>query len=135
MGIQRTALISIADDRIKDAEALLSKRRYDGASYLCGYAIELALKARLCRHLKWEEFPRTNSEFQGCNKGLKTHKFDDLLKFTGIERKIRRSYFSDWSIVSQWTPETRYEPPGLASREDAEALVSSAKKLVKVIGR
>ena len=31
--------------RIEDAEALLTAGRFDGATYLCGYAVEVALKA------------------------------------------------------------------------------------------
>lgn len=33
--------------------------------YLCGYAIEVALKARICRTLNWTGFPETRGEFEG----------------------------------------------------------------------
>ena len=42
-------LDSIARARIEDAKALLTAGRFDGATYLCGYAVELALKSRICR--------------------------------------------------------------------------------------
>jgi HEPN domain-containing protein len=45
-------LRKIARGRLKDAEVLLTAKRYDGAIYLCGYAIETALKARICHVLK-----------------------------------------------------------------------------------
>ena len=52
-GTLKTAeLRKIAKARLKDAEALLAAHRYDGAIYLCGYAVELALKARICQTLK-----------------------------------------------------------------------------------
>jgi HEPN domain-containing protein len=51
-------LDSIARARIEDAKALLAAGRFDGATYLCGYAVEVALKARICRALGWAEFPR-----------------------------------------------------------------------------
>ncbi len=57
-------LDNLAHARIDDAKALLAAGRYDGATYLCGYAIEVALKARICRTLSWPEFPSTGGEFQ-----------------------------------------------------------------------
>jgi hypothetical protein len=32
--------------RLMDAEVLLQSERYDGAVYVCGYAVEIALKKR-----------------------------------------------------------------------------------------
>jgi HEPN domain-containing protein len=47
--ISRTDLRAIARALLRDAEALLAAKRYDGAFHICGYAVELALKARICR--------------------------------------------------------------------------------------
>ena len=58
-------LRKLARTRLKDAAVLFSSNRYDGSIYLCGYTIDLALKARICRTLNWSEFPETNAEFQG----------------------------------------------------------------------
>jgi len=52
-------LDKIAEARLDDARALLTASRYDGATYLCGYAVEVALKARVCRVLNWPTFPST----------------------------------------------------------------------------
>ena len=49
--------ILLAKSRLQESEILFSKRKYDVAVYLCGYAMELALKARICKTLKWSEFP------------------------------------------------------------------------------
>ena len=43
--IATSDLEAIARSRLKEAKALLKSRHYDGAAYLCGYAIEVALKA------------------------------------------------------------------------------------------
>jgi hypothetical protein len=40
-------LRAIARARVRDAEVLLAAKRYDGAFYICGYAVELLLKARI----------------------------------------------------------------------------------------
>ena len=50
--IQTNDIKDIARARLQDADILLTSGRYDGAIYLCGYAIELALKARICQTLK-----------------------------------------------------------------------------------
>ena len=59
--LNRRELKQIARARLKDAEVLLGAKRYDGASYLCGYALEVALKAKICETLKWKSFPATNA--------------------------------------------------------------------------
>jgi HEPN domain-containing protein len=46
--IRTTDVEEIARARLQDADILLTSERYDGAIYLCGYAVELALKARIC---------------------------------------------------------------------------------------
>jgi len=50
-------LRAISRERLRDARALLRAKRFDGTYYVCGYAVELALKARCCRTLKWADFP------------------------------------------------------------------------------
>jgi HEPN domain-containing protein len=41
-------LDDIAQARIADAKVLLAGGRFDSAIYLCGYAVEVALKTRIC---------------------------------------------------------------------------------------
>ena len=53
----------IARARLDDAKSLLASGRFDCATYVCGYAVEVALKARICRTLNWSEFPATGGEF------------------------------------------------------------------------
>ena len=51
--------------------------RYDGSVYLCGYVIELLLKARICKTLNWDGFPSDSKEFQNLNN-FKTHNLEIL---------------------------------------------------------
>ena len=106
--ITRTELKKIARARIKDAEVLWSAKRYDGAAYICGYALELGLKARICQTLKWSGYPSTNKEFANY-RCFKTHDLDVLLHLSGIEEKIKTLFFRDWSNVANWNPEARYD--------------------------
>jgi len=78
----------IARGRLKDAEVLYASGRYDGAIYLCGYAIETMLKARICRVLKWPGYPDTNNEFKGY-QSFRIHDLEILLHLSGTENKIR----------------------------------------------
>jgi HEPN domain-containing protein len=44
----RRQLQELAYLRLEEAETLYASRLYDGCAYLCGYAVELALKAKIC---------------------------------------------------------------------------------------
>jgi len=127
--IDRKAIKKIVKARLKDAEVLIASQQYEGAIYLCGYAVELGLKARICRTLKWSGFPSTNNEFNGY-QSFKTHNLDVLLHLTGIESRIKTELFAEWSVVTAWDPESRYNPIGLVSANDAKSMLSSATLLL-----
>ena len=122
-------LRKIARGRLKDAEVLQKARRYDGAVYLCGYAVEIALKARICQTLKWVGYPSTRSEFQDYGS-FRTHNLDVLLNLSGREAKIKPKYFAEWSTVAGWDPNTRYQVIGTASASDVTDMLSSARALL-----
>ncbi len=112
-----------------DADILMASKRYDGAVYLCGYAVELALKSRICRTLKWKEYPSNNKEFQNY-QSFRTHDLDVLLHLTGLEKSIKKAYLAEWSAVARWNPAARYQPIGTANEKDAQLMISSAKTLI-----
>ncbi|MEK6409475.1 MAG: hypothetical protein AABN34_21330 [Acidobacteriota bacterium] len=130
--IDRTELRKIAQERLKDAEALLKAGRYDGAIYLGGYVVEIGLKSRICKVLKWKNFPQTRGEFQSF-QSFKTHDLDVLLSLSGAEDKIKTRYFAEWSAVATWDPEARYNPIGSATQTDAELLIEAARKLLSAL--
>jgi HEPN domain-containing protein len=115
--------------RLNDAIALLRARRYDGAVYVCGYAVEIALKARICKHLKWPGYPESSREFQSF-QSFKTHNFDTLLALTGIELIVRSKHLVEWSTVTEWEPELRYREAGTATQQDAELMIDAARTLL-----
>jgi HEPN domain-containing protein len=130
--IPRTDLRNIARARLRDSEALFDRGRYDGAIYLCGYAIEVALKARICRTLNWPGFPSTRAEFSDY-QSFRTHSLDVLLTLTGIEPRVKLRYPREWSVVATWDPEMRYRSIGTASRRDALEMIESARTLLRVL--
>lgn len=130
--IDRKELRKISKARIRDAEALLSARRFDGSVYICGYAIELGLKARICRALKWQGFPFTGKEFNSY-RDFKTHDLDVLLHLSGAEEKIKTTLLADWSNVAKWNPEGRYNLIGTASKTEAEVMIKSVKVILSAL--
>lgn len=130
--LSRRELKQIARARLKDAEVLFGAKRYDGASYLCGYAVEIALKAKVCETLKWKGFPSTKGEF-GNYQSFKTHSLDVLLTLSGVEEKIKKRYLTDWSVVAEWDPEARYKPIGKVSEGDSRLMIESTKALMAAL--
>lgn len=127
-----TELDRIAQARLDDARALLAAGRHDGAIYLCGYAVEVALKARICRTLNWPEFPTTGGEFQPY-KSFQTHELDVLLRLSGQEQKVKQQHFGDWNTVAVWKSESRYNVVGTAQKSEAAAMIIAAEELLKVL--
>ena len=130
-------LREIARERIKDAEALLAAERFEGAMYICGYAVEMALKARICRTLRWPDFPQTDSEFGGQNRKyspFKRHLLNLLLSYSGREDQIRNRFTAQWTLVDSWDPQSRYNPPSKAIRanraKDKAALKAKARQVI-----
>jgi hypothetical protein len=97
--ITRSDLRRIARTRLRDAEVPFRGRRYNGAVYLCGYAVELTLKARICFTLRWPDFPEKGKEFEGL-QSFKTHDPDVLLRLSGRDT-IRTSHPAYWSVVAK----------------------------------
>ncbi|MEO8383412.1 MAG: HEPN domain-containing protein [Acidobacteriota bacterium] len=129
-------MISVADlrrvarARLHDAKALCTTKRYDGARYLAGYAVEIALKARICKTLGWKEFPETPKEFEGLVT-FKTHKLPLLLRLSGREEVIRREVLVEWSVVAVWDPETRYRPVGSSGRKETELMIVASEAILR----
>ncbi len=124
--MEKSEIEEIVQARLKDAEVLLEASRFDGSVYLCCYAIELGLKARICRTLQLNEYPTS-----GKYKTFKTHDLDMLLHLTGLEDEVKLKYMTEWSVVAQWNPEARYNPIGNVTENDAKDMLDSANELIK----
>lgn len=125
-------LRNIAQARLQDANVLFNNGRFDGAGYICGYAVELALKARICDTLNWSGFPETRKEFENL-QSFKTHNLDVLLSLSGREQIIKQTHLADWSIVGVWNPEARYHTIGQISATDAQSFLASTTTLLPLI--
>ncbi|MBI4312373.1 MAG: hypothetical protein HY681_11420, partial [Chloroflexi bacterium] len=106
--------------------------RSDGAVYLCGYAVEMALKARICRTLRWEGFPETNAEFRDY-QSFRIHDLAVLLHLSGIEHSVLDRFPVQWAAVSKWNPESRYAPIGTTSLQEATDMIEAARIIVRAL--
>ena len=125
IGLRTLSLLN--SQRQKDARTLFNGNRYAAAVYLMGYAIEYALKRKICFNLGFnlgfteynsvvEHYRAQLADFNAVNNGarlsqlrqIKNHKLDELLLFSGIEDKIDNHY-KDWLVVQGWNPEDRYK--------------------------
>lgn len=121
---------TLARARLRDAKTLLAGKRYDGGAYLCGYAVEIALKYRVCRTLGWSAFPETANEFRSY-RSFQVHDLDILLHLSGREAVIRSKRLTDWSLVNVWTPELRYRPVGHTTEAELRTMLTAAANLLK----
>jgi hypothetical protein len=121
-------LDGLADARLEDAEALLAAGRYDASRYICGYAVELRLKARICRAHGWPEYPPEAPLAQA----LKTHNLATLLLLSTMHARILGGYAGDWSVVVTWNPERRYDVTSVTA-QDAQAMVDATRALMAIL--
>jgi HEPN domain-containing protein len=108
--VNRTQLQDLAEERTRDAEALLVAAQWSGAYYLAGYAVECGLKACIAKLTNQDDYP---------DKGLAlkcyTHNIETLIKVAGLEllRKMDATVNpvrgSNWLIVKDWDENARYQ--------------------------
>jgi hypothetical protein len=124
----REQLKDLAQLRLLEAQALFAAGFYDGCAYLCGYVVELALKARVCATLDVSEYP---PEMKAqLRTAFRTHDFDDLRLLAGMDREFSASnpaLLTNWSVANHWKPERRYEPVGTYDRIAAEQILDAIR--------
>ena len=131
--IQRAELTASARSYLRAAR-LLNRRSSsspDASAYLCGYAVEIALKANICTNLGWTGYPSTNNEFKNY-LSFKTHNLDVLLHLSSVEARIKTSasLLADWSVVQKWNPEQRYSPVGTRTATEAKDMIEATTRLL-----
>lgn len=125
----RQQLKDLALLRMREAETLFTAGLYDGCAYLCGYVVELALKARICATLGVTEYPEKGSRLRDA---MKSHFLDDLGLLAGMGHEFtpsRPRLLANWSIVNEWKPEWRYEPIGSYDRAAAQKLLDAIRSM------
>lgn len=107
----------IADNKIIDAEKILTSNNHwstNNARYLAGYAIELTLKAKICRHLEMPElFSKEKAGKDDVSFPFRSHNLDNLLIYAGLKRKHSEAledaeHYKMWQLVVNWKTNLRY---------------------------
>jgi HEPN domain-containing protein len=110
--VNRAELRRLAEDRVLDAEALLTESRWSGAYYLAGYAVECGLKSCVLAFVD-----RTGVIFQD-KKFLEkcwTHDLEMLIKaadlevIRGLDISANSNLGANWLILKEWNELARYQ--------------------------
>ena len=105
-----TVFREIADQRMRDARVLLNAKRYNGAIYLAGYAIECHLKYSYCARRQAVHLPPQ----------YETHRWDKLVEAAGVAADLKSAprIFDLYSALGdEWEPSLRYETRPYPQRE------------------
>jgi HEPN domain-containing protein len=114
--VRRIDFQRLADVRIEEAEVLFKAKKYDGAYYLAGYAVECALKACIAKSTRRHDFP----DKQFVNK-CHTHNVEELVLHAGLKAMLQTdaALMLRWAIMKDWNEQSRYERK---TRVEAKAL-------------
>ncbi len=83
------------------AQVLLRAKRFDGAFYLCGYSVELALKARICRSVVRDGNPE--KRYQSIGQSTQQQATDMLTCAKRLLAVIRRDQCPGPSRHDRWS--------------------------------
>lgn len=124
--MNREAFQELALIRRKESEALLKEGCWDGAYYLCGYAIECALKACISKKTKENDFPPPRSTIEK----YYTHNLKLLMESAGLIVQLKQDMKSDreleinWLTIAAWNESCRYEKHGKSEAKDLHLAVT-----------
>ena len=100
----------LAEIRIEEAKALLKAKKWAGAYYLAGYAVEFGLKACIAKKTKRHDYP--DKDFAA---KCYTHKVEQLVVQAGLQAVFQAARAADpdldlnWSTVKDWDEKARFE--------------------------
>lgn len=146
--IPKSTLKLLINKRLLDSKALLTGRRYFACIYLAGYALELALKYRICGIMKFtngfpEDAPEFNMYYSDTRKilmratireirDIKHHKLPTLLRYSGQQVNIENNFGAEWDSVKLWAPENRYTNP-IIRRQKAADFLQNTRTIINAI--
>lgn len=122
----RIELQELAKRRLEEANTLVKEGFYDGAVYLASYALELALKACICKILA-TDYPSSSY------KSFYTHKYDELILLAGLTAELPKkqadpNFNANWSILfgsKGWSEGWRYRKINSVNQQDAEDFIDA----------
>lgn len=104
--MNRADLQKLAEIRIDEAGALLKAKKYPGAYYLAGYAVECGLKACIAQKIRRYTYPDKQLA-QKCY----THNVEELVVLAGLKSLLiaDADLLLRWGVVKDWDEQSRYQ--------------------------
>lgn len=105
----------LAEIKINASHCLVNNAFYDDAYYLSGYAIELCLKARICKILGVDDFFNFDKKVaKELYRPYKNHDYTELILLSGLHSEFENllgdpDFKVKWSILNKWNEKARYE--------------------------
>jgi hypothetical protein len=129
---------TLAEIKLKEADCLFTNGFFDGAYYLGGYAVELLLKAMVCKTLKIDDFFAFNLPKKELYRPYKVHDYEDLIILSGLYSEFNATqsdvtFKEHWSLIRNWNEGARYLTG--KSSTDVEDFLTSIHEIVKWIKR
>jgi HEPN domain-containing protein len=125
----------LAEERIKDAKALLDGQRWSFAYYAAGYAVECGLKSCVLARMIY-----TGWVFQEKWKAQEclTHDFSELVELAGLKTEldsahaVNPGFVNRWTKVAMWDVTIRYQHKTQAEAEELyEAVTNDSDGVMK----
>ncbi len=129
----------LSNERLEEARILFDNNKYDGAFYLSGYSVELALKAKIARKLGVPNlFTSDEKGLKGIDgvasirSVIKTHNLFTLLILSGLKEqfdidKARQENvslsLSNSLFFQKWSEQWRYMPCGSMGESECKKLL------------
>ena len=114
--------------RLREARTLLRAGLFEGAYYLCGYAIEYVLKACIAKQTRRYDFPDKDR----VNKSH-VHDLVDLVRLGGVkleldaETQLDSTFRANWNVVKDWSEKSRYGYPSEQEAHDLYTATANSK--------
>ena len=127
-GMNRNELRRLARIRVKEARVLLEAKCFDGAYYLCGYAVECGLKACIAKQTRRYDFPDKKTVNDSYS-----HNLTALVGVAGLTSSLTQEMQQDsafavnWTTLKDWSEERRYRLNAQKEARDLYRAVTARK--------
>jgi len=119
----RNQLQEKAEHKLRIIKGHFREKEYDDVAENSGYVIEFGLKAAICKHECTETYPDDKKYF--------VHNLEKLMRMANLsdsfelKKSTSADFFANWSLISKWSPEFRYQPIGMHDKNYAIQIINA----------